>query len=168
MSASRKKAQEYDAFPDNLARSNIFCNLFWDSFISNFQSLDRTDPLSWSNLQTGLLLNPYKKIIRVISSLSSPAVYTQGYCHQTKYTALRGVYTSNFFHDLELYLDQILSLYVAKSLGQSLGLIFCFLEGRFLAQIKDQIVDRIGCADAASRSQFLLLLAEECLDLVWM
>ena len=60
----------------------------------------------------------------------------------------RGVYTSNFFYDLELYLGQILSLYVAKSLGQSLGQIFCFIEGQFLAQINYQIVEQIGCVDA--------------------
>ena len=42
-----------------------------------------------------------------------------------------------------------LSLYVAKSLGQSLGQIFCFTEGQFLAQIKYQFVEQIGCVDAA-------------------
>ena len=62
---------------------------------------------------------------------------------------LRGVYTSNFFFDLELYLGQILSLYAAKSLGQSLGQIFCFIGGQFLAQIKYQIVEQIVCVDAA-------------------
>ena len=54
-----------------------------------------------------------------------------------------------FFYDLELHLGQILSLYVAKSLGQSLGQIFCFIEGQFLAQIKYQIVEQIDFVDAA-------------------
>ena len=37
----------------------------------------------------------------------------------------------------------------SKSLGQSLGQIFCSIEGQFLAQIKYQIVEQIGCFDAA-------------------
>ena len=65
------------------------------------------------------------------------------------HTHIRGVYTPNLFYDLELYLGEILSLYVAKSLGQSLGQIFCFIEGQFLAQIKYQIGEQIGCVDPA-------------------
>ena len=42
-------------------------------------------------------------------------------------------------------LGQILSLCVAKSLGQ----IFCFIEGQLLSQIKYQIVEQIACLDAA-------------------
>ena len=70
-------------------------------------------------------------------------------CRRLFNCRLRGVNTSNFFYDLELYLGQILSLYAAKSLGQ----IFCFIEGQFLAQIKYQIVEQIGCVDAALRLQ---------------
>ena len=62
---------------------------------------------------------------------------------------LSGIYTANLFDDLELYLGQLLSLYVAISLAQSLGQIFSFIEGQFLAQIKCQIVEQIGCVDAA-------------------
>ena len=74
--------------------------------------------------------------------------------------SLRGVYTSNFFYDLEFYFGQILSLYVTKSLGQSLGQICCFIERQYLAQIKYQIVEQIGCVDAAlgdeiSKSKFI-------------
>ena len=57
------------------------------------------------------------------------------------FSCIRGVYTSNFFYDLELYLGQILSLYVAKSLGQRLqiGCVDAAIEAQYLAQIKFQI-----------------------------
>ena len=50
-------------------------------------------------------------------------------------------------------MGQIFSPYVAKSLGQSLGQISCFIKGQFLAQIKNQIVEQIGCVDAALISE---------------
>ena len=53
---------------------------------------------------------------------------------------LSGVYTSNLFNDLDFYLGQILSLYEAKYLGQIFSQTFCFIEGKYLAQIKFQIV----------------------------
>ena len=60
-----------------------------------------------------------------------------------------GVYTSNLFNDLDFYLGQILSLYEAKYLGQVFSQTFCFIEGQYLAQIKFQVVQQIGCVDAA-------------------
>ena len=54
--------------------------------------------------------------------------------------ALSGVYTSNLLNDLDFYLDEILTLYEAKYLGQIFSQTFCFIEGQFLAQIKFQIV----------------------------
>ena len=62
---------------------------------------------------------------------------------------LSGVYTSNLLNDLEFYLGQILSLYEAKSLGKYLDQLFSFIKGQYLAQIKIQIVEQIGCVDAA-------------------
>ena len=62
---------------------------------------------------------------------------------------LSGVYTSNLLNDLEFYLDQILFLYEAKSLGKYLAQIFSFIKGQYLAQIKFQTVKQIGCVDAA-------------------
>ena len=66
-----------------------------------------------------------------------------------EFHALRGVYTSNFFYDLELHLGQKVSLYVVNSLRQSLRQIFCSIKGQFLAPIKTQIVKQIGCVDVA-------------------
>ena len=67
--------------------------------------------------------------------------------------------------DLELYLGQILSLYAAKSLGQSLGQIFCFIEGQILAQIKHQIVEQIGCVDAALMARTPIRIKHQNLNL---
>ena len=61
------------------------------------------------------------------------------------FSCLSGVCTSNLLNDLEFYLGQILSLYEAKSLGKYLAQIFSFIK----AQIKLQIVQQIGCVDAA-------------------
>ena len=46
-------------------------------------------------------------------------------------------------------MDQILSLYEARSLGKYLTKIFYFIKGQYLAQIKIQIVIQIGYVDAA-------------------
>ena len=62
---------------------------------------------------------------------------------------LSGVYTTNLLNHLEFYLDQILSLYEARSLGKYLTKIFNFIKGQYLAQIKIQIVIQIGYVDAA-------------------
>ena len=56
-------------------------------------------------------------------------------------------------------MGQILSLYVTKSLGQSLDQIFCFIEGQFLAQIKYRIFEQIGCVDAALGLEIVQLLS---------
>ena len=56
--------------------------------------------------------------------------------------------------NLDLYLGQILSRYEAKYLHQICSQTFCCKEEQYLAQIKFQIVKKIGCVDQKSKSIF--------------
>ena len=81
-----------------------------------------------------------------------PNRLTNWTCRRRLNASLSGVYTANFFDNLEFYLGQISSLYGANCLGNYLTQIFCFIKGQYLAQLKFQIVKQIRCVGATLRT----------------
>ena len=66
-------------------------------------------------------------------------------------TFLRPVFHYHWISNGLNFHPNVRRVYEAKYLGQIFSQTFCFVEGQYLAQIKFQIVEQIGCVDAALR-----------------